>query len=631
MMRIDPFVRDLPGFQERLAESLESPDTRIYLDTSTLMWLARLSSDARAQFTTWCSNRSSFVPVWAAHELQRHLLSGTIRTNMAATVKETASSQRELVQLAAELADDALCMAKGFGLRSVYISEIQRLMGEFDRIKGVIEIDETRLRKAAEEVVSFVNTRLLGSDLDPMIADLSATGAFRLHHRVPPGYQDAHKSENSLGDAVIWREILNDVDVATRRTSILSRLGGQQRRLNRIDGVLISRDQKTDWVSTSEVRLANGDVVKADRELEQDVTLPHPLLGHEFSLRGGGEFFIVHPGALSGIVERAQKKTGTQLNIAAWRGASLRPDVLEKMLARAAQEEKRAQAMRAKARVSSSASSVPASPPITPQLDLGSVGPSDVIKGGNTTEITQYVGSNADDRTELLYRWVEAVKVGEMLPTKLGRILCGLVSTPHSVDVAEVSAVIGVARRLLPEFGNHIVLGAIGLIYFDETGSPRQQPLIQPAGPLLILEESPDLVTAFETLQRWIKDNGVLLPYLPGSKTEVVVKCKASAETKSVPATLQDLRVGSQSVLAEGLPADHPRLLSRLLGTANEQQCIGSTLLGLIAREYMLPISRVKPTGLDLKKKYSWGEDVGLQPVDTSAQGGIGELNSEDD
>ena len=639
-MRIDPFVRDLPRFQGDLARALDSRGTRLYLDTSTLMWLVRLSRAARAEFMAWCATRDTFVPVWAAHEFQRHLLMGTVRANMAKVVAETASKQREFAQIAAEQADDALCLAKGYGQRSGYISEIQRLMAGFHQLGRVLEVDDERLRSAADEVIEFVNQRALGSDLDSIIAELSTTGDFRLDHRVPPGYKDTHKDENFLGDAVIWQEILQDVERVTRRDAQPRSGTKRARQANSVAGVLISRDEKTDWVSTSFVRKPDGNIVKSDRELELDVALPHPLLGHEFERRGGAAFFLVHPAALSGIVEAMQKKGGLPPTVAAWRAASLRPDVLEKLLAQAVQDEKKAQAMKAKATTPSAAQPAPAQPTsapppssqpvVLPKSDLGTISAHDVMRGPIAQNVKDFADAGPDGRDGLLERWQHSVTEGTLPATRLGRILCGVASEASGLELAQVPAALETLQRLLPTFADQLLLGALCAAFFDETGQPLQQPRITLAGVLLPLEDTASSDAAFIALRRMLDDLGASLPYAPASKQKVKVTCTVSPATTSQPAMLQDLRLEGQAVLVDGLAIDHPRRLSVLLGTPQSHQCKGALLLGLLSREYLVPLARLEPTGLSDGKTISWRSDAGLLPIDTNAPKGIGELNEED-
>lgn len=105
-MRLDPFVRDYP-FMNDFVEALESGGTRFYLDTSLLMWLIRLGTRARAEFMVWCGGRPKNavrVPVWAAHELHRHVIGGTVRAHLQKTVNETQSKYDEFARLASECA-----------------------------------------------------------------------------------------------------------------------------------------------------------------------------------------------------------------------------------------------------------------------------------------------------------------------------------------------------------------------------------------------------------------------------------------------------------------------------------------------------------------------------------------------
>jgi hypothetical protein len=91
-MVLDQFVRDVKAFMEEFAMALEKAPTRFYLDTSFLIWLIRLGGDARAEVLWWLRSRpasSVRIPVWAGHELHRHILSGTARKNLKNTVDET--------------------------------------------------------------------------------------------------------------------------------------------------------------------------------------------------------------------------------------------------------------------------------------------------------------------------------------------------------------------------------------------------------------------------------------------------------------------------------------------------------------------------------------------------------------
>ena len=87
-MVLDQYVRDLKAFMDDFATALDAERTKFYLDTSVLIWLIRLGSQARAEVLAWFRSRpakSVCVPVWAAHELHRHILGNTARKNLTET------------------------------------------------------------------------------------------------------------------------------------------------------------------------------------------------------------------------------------------------------------------------------------------------------------------------------------------------------------------------------------------------------------------------------------------------------------------------------------------------------------------------------------------------------------------
>lgn len=653
-MRIDPFVRNLEKFRDDLAAALNDPATRLYLDTSTLMWLARLSRGARADFINWSSERNVVVPVWVAHEFQRHLLNGTVKSNMHKILKEAQSKQREFAQIATEQADDALCAAKGFGLRETYISEVQRHMASLTNLGRVIEADDERLKVGAEEVVAFANKRMLNSDLDSIISELSSTGQFRLSHRVPPGYQDAHKAENPLGDAVVWREILDDVEALTRTRQRQWFQFARPKAAGPMAGVLISRDQKTDWLSTAPlVRMDEKTVVKPDADLGFEVDLPHPLLGHEFERKGGGTFFLVHPGALSRVVEDMEVKANIQSKTAAWRGASLRPDVLEKLENRAAQEARR-QAKAAgrsnppptpSAVVAAGHSASPAAAPVqppspgiaavavpasTPKVDLGSLEATHVMKGAISAEAGAYRLADADQRATLLDGWCKDVRSGSFSASRLGRIICAAsLQEAGGRGVAQVPALLETLRRMVPDHAEPMLLGALCSAFFDEQGGVRKRPQTTLATVLLSLEQIPWAVSAFAALAALLTRAGASLPYIPGSRSKVKVKVDLEKATTSQPPMLLRVLVGGHDVLADVSDDEHPRRLSTILSVADDQKCKPSTLVALISREYIVPRDLIDASGLG-DKDFSWRSDAGLCPMDTSGSGGIGLIEDED-
>src|SRR5258708_16340566 len=127
-MVVDQYVRDLKAFMDDFATALDSDRTKFYLDTSILIWLIRLGSQARAEVLAWFRSRpakSACVPVWAAHELHRHILGNTAKKNLTEIVGDLTSRYDDFVRTAAERADDLICSTKGYANTSSFIPELE--------------------------------------------------------------------------------------------------------------------------------------------------------------------------------------------------------------------------------------------------------------------------------------------------------------------------------------------------------------------------------------------------------------------------------------------------------------------------------------------------------------------------
>lgn len=661
-MLIDPYVRDLVDYRANVAKALDDPESRLYLDTSTLMWVVGLSAAARRDFLTWCAARRTLVPVWAAHELQRHLVLGTVKKNIATVAKDVETKHREFVQMAAEQADDLRCIQKGFSDRSGYIAEVRRLIARFDELRGVVKADEDRVTIGAQEVIEFVNDRLLKSDLDPILRELGVSGEIRLSHRVPPGFKDDTKGQNALGDVVIWRELLLDVQLqAKRRTGWLTSLNGAPSAAAPV-AVLISRDEKPDWLSSAHVLQQDGRIFdRPSREKEEDVALPQPLLVHEFERHGGGKFFMVNPAWLSGLVEEVERKRGDPCSVSAWRAASARPDVLEAIQARVEEdEEKRAKAsakassravpapgtLRTAQPVNGGASSEPSaegeSPPAPlptpsePQLPItgglaGATAPvqpsqslAGIMRASVAADAETYLAGGDAKKKALLAGWQTEVQSGAMQATRLGRILCAIFeASAGGQEVDQLPATLEKLSQGDSSIAENALCGAMCATYFDDDAVLLKQPRLRLAGVLLLLEEVPWAVPAFDRVRGFLLDANAKLVYVPGSKAQVEVKILLTPPAKGRTEIFKGIRVNDGEVLVDGLPKSHPRLLSNLTSRPDAHQCDVQSILGVISHQYAVPTGRIK-SSIAGTKLVSWRPAMGLFPIDTGAPLGIG-------
>lgn len=629
-MRLDPITRDYRVFLDDFDGALSNENTRLYLDTSLLMWLIRLGREARSEFIAWCSTRppnSVRVPVWTAHELHRHLVSGTVRTNLTATLGEAQSKYDEFIRLAAERADDLTCRAKGYAGKSGYVAELERSSAVLGNLIRVAQPDESVLRQAVDEVVEFVNARLLATDINPLIRDLSVTGGTRFAHRMPPGFLD-RKDENAFGDVIIWEEMLQDLMTAGADPT------GQAR-----DAVFISRDKKTDWVSSAPyVQDRSGDPKRPNRDLGFDVTLPHPLLVHEFTTRAGANrLYVTHPAFLGLALERASRVAGKPSNVRQWLAAAHRPDLLGQLAG-----------LETPAPGSATPTIAPTPVPVeaaeaTTAQGAGAVGPASpatshaendtcsfVMALAVTADVQQYATAMPQEQSELLATWTRSAQGAERTGYELGRILAELAIARVPGWPAQLPALIeSLTTKLNRERLNQVALASITSVYFDRYGELLRQPLLDLGAACLTLEPDARLQPAFERLGHFLEEADAKLPYLPGKgRPRVRFALELSQAAGTSRRIIHHIRIGQHPALAYPIREKSSRTLSALLRRTPEEGCTGQELRGLLAHEYLIPADLLS-TDHDAKK-LTWLPAAGLVNLDSGADGGVSALAEED-
>jgi hypothetical protein len=157
-MVLDQYVRDLKAFMDDFATALDTERTKFYLDTSVLIWLIRLGSKARTEVLAWFRSRpakSVCVPVWAAHELDRHILDNTARKNLTEVVTGLTNRCDDFGRMASERADDLVCSSKGYENRSSFITELELTTVRLKHLTKVMVLEEDHMLSAAKEVIDF--------------------------------------------------------------------------------------------------------------------------------------------------------------------------------------------------------------------------------------------------------------------------------------------------------------------------------------------------------------------------------------------------------------------------------------------------------------------------------------------
>lgn len=279
-------------YRVRIGRLLGETGTRVYIDTSFLMWATKIGPSSRGELLEWLRTDvgdRAHVPTWAAHEYLRHHVAGTI-------VDELAKKTTEISQLAGGtfnyfrpfLDDPALPAADSWDrLRSATRDAINTL--------GLLATATRKWKDAypahAKEIISYINERVLpvGTLFDdlPGIAEL---GAARYEGRIPPGYQDRNKKgqgdddpdevsvagANRYGDLIFWKESMEHAG-AMEASSV----------------IILTNDRKNDWrmggTTHAEIDASMLSIKKAWRP----VPVIHPMLALEAQLSGVSEVALI--------------------------------------------------------------------------------------------------------------------------------------------------------------------------------------------------------------------------------------------------------------------------------------------------------------------------------------------------
>ncbi|UPJ76925.1 PIN-like domain-containing protein [Bradyrhizobium sp. 187] len=610
-MRLDPFIRDYRAFMDELVETFESKNTRYYLDTSLLMWLIRIGPAARGEFIAWCKSRPNNavrVPVWSAHELHHHLIKGTVTSNFRAVVSETEKKYDEFVRLASERADEVICQARGYAGREFFVADVEQ---SFARVRELAKVvgDDRGIAAAADEVVAFVNSIVLDTDLTPIVRLLGETGDFRYSHRMPPGFHDK-KDDNRYGDVVIWEEILADIANDEKEPR---------------HGVLISRDEKTDWVSSAPLILSEEKLPhRSNRDFDHDVTRAHPLLVHEFAARTkSGRLYVLHPGFLASALDYAARMSSRPSEVVNWLAASHRSDFLPRLAGAGLKAEQ------ASASVEQRLDSKTGAGKGSSQAAFAAPTLADVMSLTSPKEVSQYTSAIPRDFPDILQSWERLLLNGTWTGLKFGRLLVDLALAGRGEITSQLPSVVErLSSALNPGVSNAVVLGMIVPAFFDRYGELLRRPEGALAPAVLLLDNDPRWRPAFAALSEYLRSADAELPYLPGSERKRLRYSVDVIEgTGNTPRVIRGLRIGKQSALADPLPSGSTRSFAGLLSREPEKGCSGLELRALIAREYLIPIELLSDE-YD-KKRLTWLPDTGLVTLDMTSSGGLSAIGDD--
>lgn len=296
-------------FVTRVSTLITEGSTTLYLDTSFLMWLTKISAASRKELADWlrkeCVGRVH-VPTWAAHEYFRHYVAATLSgeldrktRELSGLVRRTYADLRPYLDGPSRPEDDDVGEIR---------TRLRETLTELDKVARIAGSRKHVLAKNSLEVIAFVNECVpCKVDVFQHMATIDALAEGRFDGRIPPGFQDRGKAErqanpansaaevqlgggsNRWGDLMFWKEVLQHASLVASKCI-----------------VIVSNDRKNDWHLSSSL-LSQGDVPwTATREpvSQKAVPRPHPMLEHEaLTISGVSELVLLDSTYLGGILK----------------------------------------------------------------------------------------------------------------------------------------------------------------------------------------------------------------------------------------------------------------------------------------------------------------------------------------
>lgn len=270
---------DVSEYQNEVKAVLGDNECAIFIDTNILSQLYRLNDLARQDFYTWVESCGArfHIPAWVIHEYSDKIYKGNIKDYLSelSKINSYTNDFSNIADFVKGYIGESLL--KG----SSYQDKIDDLKSDIDNIAGTLERISKAITKnlnqhqniVHEEIVKHLEGKVLSSDFFSTVSNAGNIFSQRSHHRIPPGYKDSTKEENSSGDYIIWMEILQFCKANAIKKAIL-----------------ITRDMKADIVYPPDTQTADGIPVKSN---DKRIKIAKPCLIHEFYTQTGSDCFYV--------------------------------------------------------------------------------------------------------------------------------------------------------------------------------------------------------------------------------------------------------------------------------------------------------------------------------------------------
>ena len=544
------------GYFQDLRAAVASQDTHFFADTSFLIAACSLNGRALAELTGWLEGLGDrlHVPAWVSHELYGKITNDTDPLTPVASV--AARVVNELVQLQAEarrFVDDDIIKAFAGGQSSLndragFLSQLDQEVSVLKRRAQYLKsAGRDRLNANVDILVKLVNSRVIASDLSGSLYKVDAEHAARLVGKHPPGFGDKAKPDNKYGDLIIWREIV-EYCAAGNLPSV----------------VLLSNDNKPDWVYWPSSVEVGGRMTPNSRNAAESVFLPLPLLVHELRRTvSDARLSILNLGMLSNLLQ--DRIDGAFPNLYA---------AYQLVVAASLPEEDASASLPHDASIPEK--SIPASTPapdFAQTLELLQRGhPGNVLEGVGSARTLLLAGLDARRLSRLGYAMVNSVQSGSEPAELLLR------------DILESRIAVGSDKPTL--------VGAMfTALYYDELGQIRDRPLQRPMSALFAVQADPALAGVVGHLGGRLTADFPLKFLLVPDPAVPVVGINISSERRPNGRLLTGLFNREASLLLDAAP-EESRSLNSVYGGAQNANVL--EFRKGIARHFCVPEEQLR-------------------------------------
>jgi hypothetical protein len=298
----DLFNKTKDEHVREIAATASAPQTLIFFDTNILAYLFKLHTAARLEFFSWADGVIAEdrlrIPAWAASEYLSRVRTGslgdyTFRKNGSDQLQKALESMLDTASL---FVDEGVLRGISFpGDRAAYLTGFRSAVDSLVTFTRAFKHQFTP-EVIHEQIKSHFSPAVLDSDLAALCARAAREGSTRVEHRLPPAFRDADKTENRLGDLIIWYEILqHSKKLAARLRNVL----------------FVTNDAKSDWVYAPRRRIDDaGGTRRSVPNLKPELKVIDPLLVSEFSSVVGHQNVAIC--GLSSLIEGLSKTSPSQ-------------------------------------------------------------------------------------------------------------------------------------------------------------------------------------------------------------------------------------------------------------------------------------------------------------------------------